>query len=170
MKKTIIKHFMLSLIGGIFLLLGSCGTVRDTTDWIPGIDSNEEIQQAKQQQAQQAIEEERQRYEDKVAFAPTTPIAAHSDAKISVSISQKLNNLAVINRQDIGIDVTSGVVTLTGSVPSDEGAIQAITAAKSTLGVSRVISKLVVMNIRVEVELPISNHSSSSINDYSLEQ
>ena len=156
MKREIILSNVLSVAIKVLLVttvlaMAACTTVRDVTDWVPGVDSNEEIQAEKEQQEKEAREKEREVYKDKAAFAPmTTDNASEADAKINVNISQKYREESVINRADIGIEVNAGVVTLTGSVHSDESAVRAIAIAKSTTGVSKVISKLVVIKLRTQ--------------------
>ncbi|MCU7831127.1 MAG: BON domain-containing protein [gamma proteobacterium symbiont of Lucinoma myriamae] len=136
------------LIAAVALTMSACSTVRDTTDWIPGVDSNEEIKTAKQKEMREAIERERELYADKNAFAPISRTASEADARISVQISQKYAEAEAINPEDIGIEVNAGVVTLTGNVSSNDNAVSVIAIAKNTQGVSRVISKLVVINAR----------------------
>lgn len=154
------KIIINSLMAATALAMAACSTVRDTTDWVPGVSSNEEIAAEEKKEELEAAEKEREAYEDKIAFAPTSRSASTSDAKISVSIGQQYAQEGAINREDIGIEVNSGVVTLTGNVDSNDSAISAISIAKSTAGVSRVVSKLVVVSVRkqgrVEVELPAS--------------
>lgn len=156
-KKIIINSLMVATA----LTMAACSTVRDTTDWVPGVSSNEEIAAEEKKEALEAAEKEREAYEDKIAFAPTSRSASTSDAKISVNIAQQYAQEGGINREDIGIEVNAGVVTLTGNVDSDESAVSAISIAKSTVGVSRVVSKLVVVSVRkkghVEVELPVTS-------------
>ncbi len=130
------------------LVISACSTVRDTTDWIPGVDSNEEVQAKQQQQVKKVMAKEREDYIDKAAFAPLTQSASELDAKISVQISQKYQQSKMVNPEDVGIEVNAGVVTLTGNVNSDDSAIHAIAIAKSTRGVTRVVSKLVVIKVR----------------------
>lgn len=131
------------------LTMVACSSVRDATDWVPGVDSNEEIQAEKEAQLQEARAKEREAYENKAVFAPTiTDSAAESDAKINVGISQKLIEETSIKREDIGIEVNAGVVTLSGSVNSEAMAVKAIAIAKSTKGVAKVISRLVVIKLR----------------------
>lgn len=144
-----------TLISGVKLMtvamalaMTACSTVRDATDWVPGVDSNEEIQAKKNKQALKAKAKEHETYVDKAAFAPTNSSTSDVDAKINVSISKKYAEDSHVNREDIGIEVNASVVTLTGSVDSDEAAIRAIAIAKNTSGVSRVISKLVVIQLR----------------------
>ncbi|MCK5649269.1 MAG: BON domain-containing protein [Gammaproteobacteria bacterium] len=149
MKKNIVIK---TLMAAAVLLVTACSTVRDTTDWIPGVDSNEEIKVEQQKEALEAKEKEREVYQDKAAFASTARTASESDAKISVNIGQKYTQTDAIKREDIGIEVNAGVVTLTGHVNSDDSAVRAISIAKSTIGVSRVISRLVVVNVRAPVE------------------
>jgi HSP20 family molecular chaperone IbpA len=132
----------------VALVISACSTVRDTTDWIPGVDSNEEVQVKEQQQVKKVMAKEREDYIDKEAFAPLTQTASELDAKISVQISQKYQQSKVVNPEDVGIEVNAGVVTLTGNVNSDDSAISAISIAKSTRGVTRVVSKLVVIKVR----------------------
>ncbi len=134
-----------------FAYLSGCSSVRDATDWVPGVDSNEEVQaqQEKEDKARRAKEQEA--YKDKAVFSPA--IAANTseaDARINVMISQKFSESPMVKRDDIGIEVNAGVVTLMGSVNSEESAVKAIAMAKSTRGVSRVISKLVVIQLRSE--------------------
>ena len=138
------------LMAAVVLTMSACSTVRDTTDWVPGIDSNEEVKAAEQKELREAIEMEREAYADKSAFAPISRTASEADARISVQISQKYVVTKTINPEDIGIEVNAGVVTLTGSVNSDDNAVSAISIAKSTQGVSRVISKLVVVKVRLQ--------------------
>jgi len=137
-----------SLIAAVVLTISACSTVRNTTDWIPGVDSNEEIKAEEQEEMREAIERERELYKDKNAFAPISRTSSEADARISVLISQKYAANGTINPEDIGIEVNLGVVTLTGNVSSDDGAVNAISIAKSTQGVARVISKLIVINVR----------------------
>ncbi len=137
-----------TLIAAVVMTITACSTVRDTTDWIPGVDSNEEIKADEQKEMREAIERERELYKDKHAFAPISRTSSEADARISVLISQKYAALETINPEDIGIEVNAGVVTLTGNINSDESAVSAISIAKSTQGVVRVISKLVVINVR----------------------
>lgn len=148
-----------TLISGVKLMtvatalaMTACSTVRDATDWVPGVDSNEEIQAEKNKQVQKAKAKEHEAYVDKAAFAPTNSSASDADAKINVSISKKYAEDNHVKREDIGIEVNAGVVTLTGSVDSDEAAIRAISIAKNSAGVSRVISKLVVIQLRKNKE------------------
>ncbi len=159
-KKIIINSLMVATA----LAMTACSTFRDTTDWVPGVSSNEEIAAEAKKEASEAAELEREAYADKIAFAPTSRSASTSDAQINVSIGQKYAQDGVINREDIGVEVNSGVVTLTGNVDSNDSAVSAISIAKSTAGVSRVISKLVVVNVRkqgrIEVELPVSTKIS----------
>ncbi|MCU7938791.1 MAG: BON domain-containing protein [gamma proteobacterium symbiont of Bathyaustriella thionipta] len=147
MKNTSIA--VTSLMAGVFLTMSACSTVRDTTDWIPGVDSNEEIKAEEQKKMRAAIERERELYADKNAFAPISRTASEADARISVQISQKYTAEA-INSEDVGIEVNAGVVTLTGNVSSDDSAVSVISIAKNTQGVSRVISKLVVIKVRAQ--------------------
>ena len=143
------RHLRTSLIlcGTLSLLiLQACSTVRDVTDWVPGVDSNEEIQAEKEQQQKQ---EKDKAYPDKAVFeAKMTGPTAENDALINVKISQQYVQESIIKREDIGIEVNAGVVTLTGSVATEESAVQAIFIAKNTAGVSMVISKLVVIKLR----------------------
>ena len=142
---------VLALAVATALTMTACSTVRDATDWVPGVDSNEEIQAEEKKEAEEAREIEREAYKDKAAFAPiTTGSASESDASINVSISQQYIEDSAINREDIGIEVNAGVVTLTGSVASNESAVRAIAIAKDTTGVAKVISKLVVIKLRKE--------------------
>lgn len=156
------KFFINTLMAATILTMAACSTVRDTTDWVPGVSSNEEIAAEEKKEADEAAELERQAYEDKAVFASTTRTASTSDAKISVNIGQQYAESG-LNRKDIGIEVNAGVVTLTGNVDSDDDAVSAISIAKSSKGVSRVISKLIVVNVRkagrVQVELPASNQT-----------
>ncbi len=143
----------------IVLTMTACSTVRDTTDWIPGVDSNAAVKAEERKETLEAMAEEREIYENKIAFAPTSHTASESDAKISVKIAQDYAAADTIQREDIGIEVNTGVVTLTGNVKSNESAVSAISIAKSTAGVSRVVSKLVVINVRgkVQIEPPVSS-------------
>lgn len=140
-----------TLLITIALVMAGCSTVRDATDWVPGVDSNEEIQQEDEKQQEEVRAKEREAYKDKMTFEPADH-ASDSDAMISVSISQQYADENIIQRGDIGIEVNAGVVTLTGSVASDESAIKAISIAKSAKGVAKVISKLVVIKLRTETE------------------
>ncbi len=159
MKTKIISNTLLGVsVISITLTITACSTVRDTTDWIPGVDSNAEVKAEERKETLESMAKEREIYEDKIAFAPMSRTASESDAKISVNIAQGFAAAENIKREDIGIEVNVGVVTLTGSVASDVSAISAISIAKSTAGVSRVVSKLVVVNVRgrIQVELPAS--------------
>lgn len=162
-KKIIINTLMATTA----LTIAACTTVRDTTDWIPGVDSNKEVKAKEKQEVLEARKKEREIYEDKIVFAPTSRTASEADAKMSVEIGEKYVQANEINREDVGIEVNSGVVTLSGNVNSSESAVNAISIAKSTTGVSRVISRLVVVKVRgedreeerVQVELPASNQT-----------
>ncbi len=139
----------------ISVTLQACSTVRDATDWVPGVDSNEEVQAEKSKEIKQKKDKI---YQDKMVFEKKmTGLVAENDAVISVSISQKFVNEAIIKREDIGIEVNAGVVTLTGSVDAENNAVKAIIIAKNTRGVSMVISKLVVIKLRVKSK--ITTHS-----------
>lgn len=154
--KTIISALMVTSA----LTITACSTVRDTTDWIPGVDSNEEVQAEEKKEAEDLAAKERETYQNKAAFAPTAQNASTSDATISVNIGQQFETVSGLNRENVGIEVDSGVVTLTGSVSSADSAVNAISIAKSSEGVSRVVSKLVIVNVRskgkIQVELPVS--------------
>ncbi len=139
-----IKLILLALL----ISLTACSTVRDTTDWIPGVDSNEDVQQEKQKEVEKAKAIEHENYVDKAVFDRNSRNTSESDAKISVQISQKYAHIKSIKPEDIGIEVNNSVVTLTGNVNSNQSAIDAIAIAKSTSGVTRVISKLVVISLR----------------------
>ena len=151
MNKKLLKYALLIMAA---LIMNACSTVRDTTDWIPGVDSNEEIEAEEKKEAMEAAEKERETYKNKTAFAPTVRTASTSDALISVKIGQQYAEADDINREDVGIEVNAGVVTLTGNVASNESAVKVISIAKSTAGVSRVISKLVVIKVRARVQVP----------------
>lgn len=142
-----IKKYILALVLTASLLLNACSTVRDATDWVPGVDSNEEIQAAAEEQARKERLQMREHYMDQSAFAPTGNMSM-DDAEINVLISQRYSQDELIQREDIGIEVNNSIVTLTGSVTSSEMAVRAIAIAKDTAGVSRVISKLVVISLR----------------------
>lgn len=159
-KKTIINI----LIVAAALTINACSTVRDTTDWLPGIDSNAQVKAEEQKEVLAARAIERELYEDKIAFAPISRSASELDAKISVKIGQEYTTANDIERENIGIEVNTGVVTLTGNVDSNESAVSAISIAKSTAGVSRVISKLVIVNVREQgqVELPVSGQAAKN--------
>ena len=136
-----------------FVLLSACSTVRDVTDWVPGVDSNEEIRAQQEKEAREQRLKEQQAYKDKAVYEPVVAAStAEADAKINVMISKKYSEDPVVKRDDIGIEVNAGVVTLMGSVNSEESAVKAIALAKSTRGVSRVISKLVVIQLRPAAE------------------
>lgn len=141
------KKLLILLLSVLSLLLGACSTVRDATDWVPGVDSNEEIQAAAEQKTRAERQQMREKYTDKSAFAPTGS-ALMNDAEINVAISQGYSQDDLIHREDIGIEVNDSVVTLTGSVTSTEAAVRAIAIARDTAGVSRVISKLVIVSLR----------------------
>ena len=142
-KKTI----LILMLSVLTLIMGACSTVRDVTDWVPGVDSNEEILAAEEQKAREERQQMREKYTDKSAFAPTGSTLMN-DAEINVVISQRYSQDDSINRADIGIEVNSSIVTLTGTVTSSEMAVRAIAIAKDITGVSRVISKLVVISLR----------------------
>ena len=146
-NKSIAKNLLMVTIA---LTMSACSTVRDTTDWIPGVDSNEEVKSEEQKEKREAIERERELYADKNAFAPISRTSSEADARISVQISQKYAETETIKPEDIGIEVNTGVVTLTGNVNSEDSAVSAISIAKSTAGVSRVVSKLVVIKLRTQ--------------------
>ncbi len=146
-----LRSGVLALTVATALTMTACSSVRDATDWVPGVDSNEEIQVEEKKEAEEAREKEREAYKDKAVFAPiVTGSASESDAAINVSISQQYIEESAINREDIGIEVNAGVVTLTGNVGSNESAVKAIAIAKVTSGVAKVISKLVVITLRTQ--------------------
>lgn len=147
-----VKSGVNTLVVFAVLTMTACSTVRDATDWIPGVDSNEEIQAEKDKQDKQIRAKEQEAYENKAAFAPTNLSASDSDARINVAISKKYALDDAVNPEDIGIEVNAGVVTLSGSVQSDTAAIRAIAIAKNTAGVSRVVSRLVVIQVRENKE------------------
>jgi osmotically-inducible protein OsmY len=130
------------------LSLSACSTVRDATDWVPGVASNEEIKAEQEQLAREARRKEQQAYHEKAIYEPVSGGASEADARINVDISQKFTREKLVNREDIGIEVNSGVVTLSGSVNTQDAAVKAITLAKNTPGVSRVISRLVIIQLR----------------------
>ena len=132
----------------LVVTLSACSTVRDATDWIPGVDSNAEVKAKEQQQSKEQMQKMREVYEEKSIYAPTSSIASDTDARINVSISQQYAEDELINREDIGIEVSAGVVTLSGAVNSEASAVRAIAIAKNTAGVARVISRLVVIQLR----------------------
>ena len=124
----------------------ACSSVRDATDWVPGVDSNAEIQA---EQAQEIKQKQDKVYQDKMVFeAKISGSSSESDATINVKISQQYVHDIAIKREDIGIEVNAGVVTLTGNVHSEQSAIRAISIAKNTTGVAMVISKLVIIRVR----------------------
>ena len=132
-----------------FMTLAGCSSVRDYTDWVPGVDSNEEIQAQQQQEAKKLREKERTEYADRAVFTPlVSDKGSEMDAKISVSISRQFSQEADLDAHDIGIEVNNRVVTLSGSVASEAEAVKAIALSKSTAGVTRVISKLIIINLR----------------------
>ena len=141
MRTTLILCVIMSL-----LVIQACSTVRDVTDWVPGVDSNEDIQAETEQELKQKQDKV---YPDKAVFeAKMTGPTAENDALINVKISQQYIQEPIIQRADIGIEVNSGVVTLTGSVATEQSAVKAIYIAKDTTGVAMVISKLVVITLR----------------------
>lgn len=151
MNKSITLNSTLKKLGVVLSLtvLSACSTVRDATDWVPGVDSNEEIKAQEEKEAKERRAKEHEAYKDKAVFSPViAQSSAEADAKINVMISQKYSEDPLVKRDDIGIEVNAGVVTLMGSVNSEEAAVKAIALAKSTQGVSRVISKLVVIQLR----------------------
>ena len=133
------------------LTLQACSTVRDATDWVPGVDSNDDIKAEEIKESEDLKQKQDKVYQDKMVFEKkiSGPLV-ESDAVISVAISQKYVDEVIIEREDIGIEVNAGVVTLTGSVDSEKSAVKAIAIAKNTRGVSMVISKLVVIKLRVK--------------------
>ena len=144
--KRDIKIIVLFMIGLIVLFLQACSTVRDATDWVPGVDSNAEVQA---EIAEETKQKQDKVYQDKLVFeARMNGPIAENDATINVSISQQYVNDIMIQREDIGIEVNAGIVTLTGSVASEKSAVKAIAIAKNTKGVAKVISKLVVIRVR----------------------
>jgi len=141
------KPVLMLMLSATSLIVGACSSVRDVTDWVPGVDSNEEIQAAEEQEAREERWQMREKYTDKSAFAPTGS-ALINDAEINVAISQQYSQDELIEREDIGIEVNNSIVTLTGTVTSSEMAVRAIAIARDTSGVSRVISRLVVISLR----------------------
>lgn len=139
-----IRFFFLLII---LLSVSACSTVRDATDWVPGVDSNEEIKKKEMEKQRQKRAEQNKNYHSKAAYVPTGP-QAEIDAEVNVIISQRYAEDPLIEAGEIGIEVHSGVVTLTGAVQSEEAAIKAISLAKSVKGVTRVISKLIIILVR----------------------
>lgn len=144
-----LRNALIVFIVAIVLAMMACSTVRDVTDWVPGVDSNEEAQAKANEEAQALSEQQRINYKNRTVYAPASNrVSEEEDARISVDISQQYDTSELINREDIGIEVNAGVVTLTGHVDANESAVNAITIAKSRPGVVRVISKLVVIKLR----------------------
>jgi len=144
-QSKIIRQIFLLVVVTTFL--SACGTVRDATDWVPGVDSNEEIQRQKQQEERRKRALQKKEYQSKAAYVPIGP-QAEIDAEISVMISKRYAEEPNIEAGEVGIDVHSGVVTLSGTVSSEAAAVKAISLAKSVGGVTRVISKLIIISVR----------------------
>jgi len=149
MKITKQSNIIVHLITFVVLLtfLSACSTVRDATDWVPGVDSNEEIERKKMEDNRLERAKENKDYYSKAAYVPTGP-QAEIDAEINVIISQRYAEEPLITAGEIGIEVHSGVVTLTGTVKTNEAAVKAISLAKGVNGVTRVISKLIIISVR----------------------
>lgn len=70
------------------------------------------------------------------------------DASITASINAKYVNDPQVSAIDINVDTRSGVVTLYGNIGNATAARRAVEIARSTKGVRKVISKLVVTPAR----------------------
>jgi len=141
------------LLSHIFLLailvvsLSACSTVRDAADWVPGVDSNEEVKRKEVAVERSKRHKEKKDYYSKAAYVETGA-QAEIDAEISVAISSRYVLEPSITAGEIGVEVHSGVVTLTGTVKSEAAAVKAIALAKNVRGVTRVISKLIIISVR----------------------
>jgi len=145
MQFKFISHIFLLIIFAVFL--SACSTVRDATDWVPGVDSNEDVKRKDMEAQRSERHKEKKDYYSKAAYVPTGP-QAEIDAEISVIISQRYALESTIAAGEIGIEVHSGVVTLSGTTKTEEAAVKAIALAKSVNGVTRVISKLIIISVR----------------------
>lgn len=146
-KMQINKKITVLLIAFVFLAIQGCSSVRDATDWVPGVDSNEEIAKKRAAEKKQKRQRDKLSYENKAAYV-VTGSQAEIDAQITVSIGQQYAQEEGIEAGEIGIEVHSGVVTLSGTIASQETAVKAIALAKQTSNVTRVISKLVIISVR----------------------
>ncbi|MFK5986982.1 MAG: BON domain-containing protein [Pseudomonadota bacterium] len=131
----------------IILFISACSSVRNVIDWVPGVDSNEEIATQQALEAKQQRQQEREVYNSKAAYSPTGSLS-EIDAEISVLLSQRYQQQQVINPSEIGIEVHSSVVSLSGSIKNEQTAIDLISIAKEIPGVTRVISHLIIISVR----------------------
>jgi hyperosmotically inducible protein len=67
-----------------------------------------------------------------------------SDAEITAAVKTKLAADSGVHSMDVHVDTDKGVVTLTGSVPSDAEKTNAVHIARKTMGVKQVVDKLTV--------------------------
>jgi hyperosmotically inducible protein len=70
--------------------------------------------------------------------------AAVSDGWITTKVKAKFADETVLKGNDINVDTTDHVVTLSGSVPSATAKARAVEIADGTEGVKRVVNQLVV--------------------------
>ncbi len=70
--------------------------------------------------------------------------AAAGDEWIATKVQAKFFADAQVKGRDIDVEVTNGVVTLSGTVPTPAARLQALELARNTDGVTRVVDRLVV--------------------------
>jgi hyperosmotically inducible periplasmic protein len=67
---------------------------------------------------------------------------AAADSAITAKLKELYLGKPILKHGDISVTTTNGVVTLSGTVPSEEGRQQAVDVARNARGVSRVDDKL----------------------------
>lgn len=72
-------------------------------------------------------------------------LQAVSDAMISVKLKTQYGNDKRLEHEHVAVTTTDGIVTLSGSVPSEEARRHAIASARATSGVKHVNDKLEVV-------------------------
>jgi len=72
--------------------------------------------------------------------------AASSDAVITSSINSRFVQDAQVSAMDINVSTHRGTVTLSGRVNNDAAARRAVAIARATQGVSRVVSRIIVVS------------------------
>lgn len=66
------------------------------------------------------------------------------DAAVTARINSRYVRDGLVSAMDVNVDTHNGVVTLRGTVPSDQAAHRAVELARTTKGVTRVVSRLTV--------------------------
>ena len=78
----------------------------------------------------------------------------HTDEAIGLEIRKRLQTEAPADTAGVIVNISNGVVTLEGSVPTLEAGWRAQAAANAVKGVKRVVSKLIVTAIQPGSPLP----------------